>query len=214
MEGSMRHGFGGRGSTFAGVALTLCIASGRVVTAQGTGTIEGTVIDEGSRRPLAGAQVTLVGSTLRAVTTSNGGYRLTQVAAGQRQLRARALGFTALTKTITVVDAQSTRADFELAQSAIELAAVVTTGTGGSLVEARKLGNTVAAIEPPANVPMTSFSDMLQAREPGVVALPSTGLVGEGARIRIRGNASLSQSNEPIVYIDGVRMNSGGSFGQ
>ena len=35
-------------------------------------------------------------------------------------------------------------------------------------------------------------------------------MTGEGARIRIRGNASLSQSNEPIIFVDGVRINSSG----
>ena len=46
------------------------------------------------------------------------------------------------------------------------------------------------------------------------MALPSSGTTGEGSRIRIRGNASLSQSNEPIVYVDGVRIDNGGSFGR
>src|SRR5690606_12120798 len=67
-----------------------------------------------------------------------------------------------------------------------------------------------------ANVPIADFSQMLQGREAGVVALPSSGYTGEGARIRIRGSSSLSQLNEPIVYVDGIRVdrtaadNSGG----
>ena len=36
--------------------------------------------------------------------------------------------------------------------------------------------------------------------------LPNGGLNGEGASIRIRGTSTLSQSNEPVVYIDGVRI--------
>ena len=90
---------------------------------------------------------------------------------------------------------------------------MVTTGTGGSQIEARKLGNTVAAVQAPENAPISSFSDILQGREPGVVLLPSSGATGEGSRIRIRGSASLSQSNEPIVYVDGVRVDNGGGFG-
>src|SRR2546427_62096 len=54
---------------------------------------------------------------------------------------------------------------------------------------------------------------MLAAREPGISVLPSGGLTGEGARIRIRGAASLSQPNEPIVYVDGVRVDRSGGFG-
>ena len=60
---------------------------------------------------------------------------------------------------------------------------------------------------------MSDVSNILQGREPGLVGLPSGGLTGEGAKIRIRGNASLSQSNEPIIFVDGVRINSGGGFG-
>ena len=58
------------------------------------------------------------------------------------------------------------------------------------------------------------MSAVLQGREPGLVGLPSGGMTGEGARIRIRGNASLSQSNEPIIFVDGLRINAGGGFGQ
>ena len=47
---------------------------------------------------------------------------------------------------------------------------------------------------------------MIAGREPGVVSLPSSGYTGEGARIRIRGSASLSQLNEPIIYVDGIRV--------
>ena len=39
-------------------------------------------------------------------------------------------------------------------------------------------------------------------------------MTGEGARIRIRGNASISQSNEPIIFVDGIRINAGGGFGR
>ena len=55
---------------------------------------------------------------------------------------------------------------------------------------------------------------MIAGREPGVSALPSGGITGEGARIRIRGASSLSQSNEPIVYVDGVRVDRQGGWEQ
>jgi TonB-dependent SusC/RagA subfamily outer membrane receptor len=40
---------------------------------------------------------------------------------------------------------------------------------------------------------------------------PPAGTRAKGARIRIRGNASLAQSNEPIIYVDGVRIDNSGS---
>src|SRR5690606_23639442 len=53
---------------------------------------------------------------------------------------------------------------------------------------------------------VTDVSQLLAAREAGVAVLPSGGYTGEGARIRIRGSSSLSQLNEPIIYVDGIRM--------
>jgi TonB-linked SusC/RagA family outer membrane protein len=153
------------------------------------------------------------GGTVGALTNAQGAFRILNVAPGQRTVRARLIGYTPITKAVDVVALGTATVQIALTQSAVELSAVVTTGTGGSQIEQRKLGNTVATIEPPPNAPIATFSDMLQGREPGVMALPSSGLTGEGTRIRIRGNASLSQSNEPIVYLDGVRIDNGGGWG-
>src|SRR5688572_10968816 len=185
------------------------------VAAQATGTIEGTISASGNKRPLAGVQVTIAGTgaTVGATTNAQGSFRILNVVPGTRTLRTRLIGYAPVTRTVEVTAGGTATANIELSQSAVELTAIVTTGTGGSQVEARKLGNTVASLEPPANAPITSFSDILQGREPGVMALPSAGTTGEGTRIRIRGNASLSQSNEPIVYVDGVRIDNGGGFG-
>jgi TonB-linked SusC/RagA family outer membrane protein len=198
------------------LALVWAMALPGALSAQGSGTIQGTVIDAGSKRPLALAQVAIVGSagTVGAQTKAQGVYRIMNVAPGQRTVRIRLIGYTPQERPVTVVDGQVATLDVSMAQSAVELTAVVTTGTGGSQVEARKLGNTVAKIEAPANAPIPDFSALLQGREPGVMALPSSGLTGEGTRIRIRGNASLSQSNEPIVYVDGVRIDNGGGYGR
>ena len=186
-----------------------------LLAGQGTGVITGTVIDAGTKRPISSVQVTIVGTTptIGSATNNLGAFRILGVAPGTRTVRARIIGFTPVQRTVEVVAGGTATVALELTQSALELTAVVTTGTGGSQVEARKLGNTVASVTAPENAPISSFSDILQGREPGVMALPSSGTTGEGTRIRIRGSASLSQSNEPIVYVDGVRIDNGGGFG-
>ncbi|MHB8837710.1 MAG: SusC/RagA family TonB-linked outer membrane protein [Gemmatimonadaceae bacterium] len=182
---------------------------------QATGTVTGSVVDAGTRRPVPNVQVTITGTsqTIGSMTDQTGRFRINNVVAGERNVRARLIGYAPLVKVVNVRPGTTATVTFEIRQSAIELNAVVTTGTGGSQVEARKLGNTVAAVEAPVAAPIASFSDVLQGREPGLMAMPSSGATGEGARIRVRGNASLSQSNEPIVYIDGVRLDNGGGFG-
>jgi TonB-linked SusC/RagA family outer membrane protein len=120
------------------------------------------------------------------------------------------VGYTPITKSVTVTAGGTHTLDFSLAATAVQLEAIVTTGTAGA-TEVKRLGNTVATIDPPKNAPIQTASELLQGREPGVVGLSSSGLVGEGMKIRIRGNASLTQSNEPIVFVDGIRINSGGT---
>lgn len=174
------------------------------------GTIEGTVREANTNRVVEGAQVGVVGAAIGAVANRNGFYRITNVPARAVELTVRMVGYAPLRKTVTVTAGQVAVADFSLQQTALQLQAVVTTGTAGA-TEVKRLGNSVATIDPPKIAPIRSASELLQGREPGVVGLSSSGLVGEGMKIRIRGNASLTQSNEPIVFVDGVRINSAGT---
>jgi TonB-linked SusC/RagA family outer membrane protein len=47
---------------------------------------------------------------------------------------------------------------------------------------------------------------MLNGRATGVTVVPGTGVIGGGPRINIRGQSSLSLSDQPLVYVDGVRV--------
>ena len=176
----------------------------------GVGTIEGTVRVMGTSRPVEGAQVHVVGVNIDATTNGDGVYRIVNVPARAVQLRIRMIGYAPVTKSATVTAGSTQTVDFLLSASAVQLEAVVTTGTAGA-TEVKRLGNTVATIVPPKFAPVRTASELLQGREPGVVGLSSSGLVGEAMKIRIRGNASLTQSNEPIVFVDGIRINSGGT---
>jgi TonB-linked SusC/RagA family outer membrane protein len=205
----------GRVRRLVGYAAVACFAAGLPAAsaqAQATGTIEGTIKDAGTGRPLGGVQVGLVGAPIGAVSAENGTFRIVNVPARDWQLRARLIGFAPVAKPVTVQAGQTARVDFELVKSAVELERVVVTGTGQA-VEVKKLGNTVATVRPPENTLINSVADVLTGREPGLVGSIGSGMTGEGTAIRIRGNASLSQSNEPIVFIDGVRMNSSGGLG-
>lgn len=182
--------------------------------AVGQGTVTGTIIDASDGSPLPGVNVIVQGTTIGASTNADGRYEITNVPSGTQQIEARFLGYRSVTKDVTVENGETVELNFELSESAINLDEVVVTGTGGP-VEKKKLGNSIGSIDVNKldTAPISSFSDILQGREAGVVGLPSGGLTGEGSRIRIRGSASLSQSNEPIVIVDGVRVDRGGGFG-
>jgi TonB-dependent starch-binding outer membrane protein SusC len=57
-----------------------------------------------------------------------------------------------------------------------------------------------------AAAPPRTMTDLLVARVPGVVVYPTSGVTGAGARVRIRGHASLYLGNRPVVYLDGLRV--------
>jgi TonB-linked SusC/RagA family outer membrane protein len=182
--------------------------------AQSEGTIEGTVIDAEYGDPLPGVQVVLPDLSLGAVSDVDGAYRIEGVPAGTHAVEARFVSYSTEREKVTVEAGDTVTLDFSMRASTLDLDEVVVTGTGGP-IEKRKLGNSIGTISTSdlQEVPIQSFSDLLQGREPGLLAMPSSGLTGEGTRIRIRGSASLSQSNEPLMFIDGVRVNNGGGFG-
>src|SRR5690606_25368466 len=61
--------------------------------------------------------------------------------------------------------------------------------------------------------PAPQVSNLIAGRSPGVVVVPGTGMVGSGPRIRIRGASSFSLSDQPLLYIDGIRVDNDVSTG-
>jgi TonB-linked SusC/RagA family outer membrane protein len=188
-------------------AFALCFASATPAAAQQRGGVRGTVREASSQRPVEGVQVFIPGTQMTTTTDAQGRYELSAVPAGGAQVRVRAPGYSSALATTMVVGGQSVTVDFALNTSVIALDEVVVTGTGAT-TERKQLGNTIATVKADvlADAPVQNFSEAIAAREAGVSILASSGAAGEGARIRIRGNASLSQGNEPVVYVDGVRV--------
>ncbi len=193
------------------VSLALTLLLPAFMMAQGS--VKGIITDGVNGEPLIGATVVVQGTTKGAVTDFDGNYEITGITAGSYKLLVSYTGYASETIDITIADGQTVTNDFALASSATDLDLVVVTGTGGP-VEKKKIGNSIGTIDTKKleELPINNFSDILQGREPGMVSLPGSGLAGEGAAIRIRGNASLTQLNEPIVLIDGVRVDNGGGY--
>ena len=99
--------------------------------------------------------------------------------------------------------------------SATMLDEVVVTGTAGGELR-RSIGNAVATIDAAdmlAKSAATNLTSLLNARAPGLNVLPTTGRLGAGPSIQIRGRSSIGLSNTPLVYVDGVRVNSASGTG-
>src|SRR5438309_6807630 len=190
----------------ATVFTLLCALVPAVVRAQ---TVSGRVADA-TGRAVAGAQVAVAGTGIRATADAEGRYRLTVSAPGAIALRVTAIGYTPQSKALTVAAGQSATVDFTLTANPVGLDAIIVTATG-QLQKAREIPNDVTQVAAGdvEKAPVTNFADLLNARAAGVTVLPSSGTTGGGARVRIRGSNSVSLSNEPVFFIDGIRVNSG-----
>ena len=173
------------------------------------GTVAGLVTDSRTRLVIAGAQIEVLGTRLGGTSGADGRYRIAGVPAGSQVIVARRIGYTSERQTVTVADNQQATADFRLEAAAYSLEQVVVTGTAGG-EQRRSLGNSVAVIDASDALAQSAAPDLtalISSRAPGTIVTPGTGRIGSGPTIQIRGRSSLSLSSEPIVYIDGVRVN-------
>ncbi len=175
-----------------------------------TGTVTGRVVEQGSGRPLAGAQVSIPAHELGTLASSDGSFTLENVPAGEVTVEVQILGFATNRRTVNVASGETVDVTFQMRQQALALDEVVVTGTAGG-TQRRALGNVVERIDMAALQelsPATHTEQLLGSRMPGVVLMPSAGQVGADAgAIRIRGTSSTALSNDPIVYVDGIRIN-------
>jgi TonB-dependent starch-binding outer membrane protein SusC len=172
------------------------------------GAIAGRITDKGTLQPIQGAQVLVGGTNLQGVTNQDGRYHIERVPAGTYLVQVRLIGYAFGQQAVTVPAGDSVTLDMALSAVAIPLEALVVTATGEEQ-RVKELGNAVSTV-PAAKItleaPVTNVADLLNSRAPGVQVITSGGTTGAGTRIRIRGASSLSLTNEPILVVDGIRV--------
>lgn len=172
------------------------------------GTISGQVVVSETLAPIASAQVHLEGTGTGTLTGSNGRYILLNVPAGSYTLVVQRIGFGTLTQEVTVQAGQSQTLDFELEQQVLGLDELVVTGEAGAARQ-REVGHAVSQLNiAQVNEPPVNMEQLLQGRVPGLSITEASGSSGSGSMIRLRGNVSVEMSNQPLIYIDGVRVRS------
>jgi len=198
-----------------GMAVRLDLQQGASVRGRQERTVAGVVVTARSLSPLSGATVLVPGTSTRAQTDIRGQFKLPlppTVTGETVTLRVTMIGYRPQEQTVSVND-QNVR--FSLAESAVELAEVVVTGTAGA-VEKRSLGNAVARVrisEEAEVAPALLTDQLLNARAPGVLVMPPSGLAGNGSRVFIRGRSSIALPIDPLIYVDGIRVDKRQSFG-
>src|SRR2546429_1280143 len=191
-----------------GLALSALLLASPLTAQQGD--VTGRVTDKASGQGLAGAQVSIVGTTIRAWTGQAGRYRVVNVAPGQASVRVAFIGYGTVTQPVTVPPGGSAQLDVAISQVAVGLEAIVVTATGNQAErEQGTAAHTVDLRDRTSKAATTNLSDALNSTVPGVVVQSSGGTTGTGTRIRIRGSNSVSLSNEPVLIVDGIRVENG-----
>ena len=192
-----------------GARAALVLATSVLVTslaAAQQGNVTGKVTDQATGQPLIGARVQATTQQAYGVTNQQGQYTIRGLTATNHVLRIFMLGYGPQSKTV-VVSTSGATVDWSLKAVPFQLEEIVTTATGEQAT--RELGNSVGKIQATQLVetaPVSNLAQVLNGRIAGVTVLQSNGTSGTGARVRIRGLSSASLSNDPLLYIDGIRV--------
>ncbi|HVZ77542.1 MAG TPA: TonB-dependent receptor [Gemmatimonadaceae bacterium] len=190
-----------------GVATVALIATPPATAQAQQGVIQGTVRDRGSQQPIEGAVISIPGTRLGGSTDGRGHY-VVRGASGTVTVHVQRIGYRPMDRSVTVPGEGSVTADFDLSISAVELNQVVTTGTGGAVAK-RELGAPLATVDVAQIQEVKPSNDMTSVLEGQVAGLRSVsvgGGVGGAMDLRIRGASSFSLNQRPVVYIDGVKV--------
>ena len=173
-------------------------------------TITGTVRNRGGL-PVSGARVLLPSLELQTHSNEAGAYQLVvpedRVVSRQDTLRVTRIGYSP-TQVPFQLAPGTIRVDVVITEQAVALDQVLVSGTAGNQL-LRAQSAEIASVDASRimrTAPAVSVAQLLESRVPGVAVGSSNGAVGSTSLIRIRGVSSISLSNEPLVFVDGVKI--------
>jgi len=189
---------------FGAAALVVAVL-GAPLAAQSTRTISGTVLSATALTPIQGADVRVQGAAAGVFTDVSGRFRLTNVSSDQVTLVVRRIRYQPMSQTV-----RAGSADLRLlmTEATVTLDEVVVTGTAVG-EQQRAIGNAVSSINVSQELERSGVGDvgnLINARAAGVIVTSGNGRAGSGTGIAIRGRSTISLNQQPLVYIDGVRV--------
>ncbi|GAA4749883.1 SusC/RagA family TonB-linked outer membrane protein [Flavisolibacter ginsenosidimutans] len=161
-------------------------------------TIKGVITDGRTNTPLAGVNVTVKGAGKGTQTNAAGEYTIS--ARSSDVLQFSYAGY----ETHEVPVQNQTNINYTLKESTSKLDEVVVVGYGTT--RRKDLTGAVASVNGKsiAATPVPNIAQAMQGKLAGVNVVSQDGRPGADVSIRVRGGGSISQSNQPLILIDGV----------
>ncbi len=190
--------------TLIEVILVIALLGGGILAAQKT--ITGTLTDSETNEPLIGANILVEGTTVGTVTDYNGAYTLKVPPENNRVI----FSYTGY-RPVTITVLKDSTINIQLIPGKV-LQEVVLIGYGR--VKRKDVTGALQSIssEEFNQGAITAPQELLAGKVPGVV-ISTDGSPGGGSAIRIRGESSLSATNDPLIVIDGIPLDNGGISG-
>ncbi|NJD23076.1 MAG: SusC/RagA family TonB-linked outer membrane protein [Melioribacter sp.] len=181
------------------------------VSAQTTFKVTGRVTDTKTGEPLIGASVVLKLFNVGSATDFNGNYSfevpLDQAKGQTSQLTTSYVGYKK--KSVGVVlNGNAITQNFVLDEDIFQNEEIVVTGIASKTSKATAeiaVGRVSAAELQQVNT-YAGLSQLVGGKVAGVQLTTSSGNVGSGWRFQVRGGGGLNGDGQPIIYVDGVRM--------
>ena len=191
-------------SLLKGGLTLLCLFSTLVIFSQKT--IQGTVVDADSGEPLIGANILIKDTSSGTVTDIDGSYSLT-VPEGSDIVVFSYTGYQ--TKEITIGASNQVNVALNSGQALEEIVVI-----GYGTIEREDATGSLQSVssEDFNKGAITGAQELLAGKVPGV-SISTDGSPGAASTIRIRGESSLGASNDPLIVIDGVPIESSGVSG-
>lgn len=169
--------------------------------------LTGTVTDSKTGKGIPGISVTVLGTNKGTATDISGKYSIS--AAPTATLMFTSASYTPQEVAIN----NQTTIDVSLVANAQQLGEVVVIGYGTS--QKKDLTGAVTQVNAKdfQSGQITSPEQLIAGKVAGVSVISGGGSPGAGTTIRIRGGASLSASNDPLIVVDGVPLDNTGIAG-
>jgi len=189
--------------------LAICMLLSLAPAALADGTVTGKVTAAETRESMFGANVLLKGTTIGAATKDDGSYTITNIPPGTYTLVASFVGYHTESTKITVTSNETVTANFSMRVDVFLGEEIVVTGIASrtSKETAEISVSRVQATQLTESTNYQNFSQLVNGKVAGVNLTPSSGNVGAGFRFNVRSGGGLNGNEQPVIYVDGVRIN-------
>ena len=184
--------------------ILLCLFIGILSMAAQTRTVTGSVFDKADNQPVIGATIAVMsaqGIVAHGTTTDLDGKFKLEVPSGTQNLTCRFMGY-----TTTTIHLQTGKDNYTvyMENDSKQLNELVVTGY--QAIDRRKLTSAVTTIKMSDEIigGVNNIDQALAGQIAGLSSVTSSGSPGAPVKLRIRGTASLSGTQDPLWVLDGI----------